>query len=151
MATLLKSLYSRAQAQASTDDLCHHSRVAAIGENLIYAAAFLRMIRPLLMLGTSALLMILSFVHPAAAQQGQSLLNGNANQPINSIRALVDIGVWVLLALGIGGIGWGIWNLMTDKAWGKQMVGGGAALGFGGIVSMINAIANDDPITLPGL
>ncbi len=151
MQTLLKSLRFRAKPEASGSEISQHSRVAALGENLIYAAAFLRMVRPALVLGATVLFLVLGFVSPAAAQQGQSLLNGNANQPVNSIRTVVDIGVWALLALGIGGIGWGIWNLMSDKAWGKQMVGGGAALGFGGIVSMINAIVNDDPITLPGL
>ena len=150
MTELLNSFRSHPDAEAGAGDLYRRSRAARVGQRLIYAAAVLRMVRPMLMLTATALLMVISFVHPATAQQGQSLLNGNANQPVNSIRTLVDIGVWVLLALGIGGIGWGIWNLMTDKAWGKHLVGGGAALGFGGIVSMINAIVNDDPITLPG-
>ena len=151
MQTFLNLFRSHAQAENSANELYQRSRVARVGRGLIYTAAVLRVLRPALALTATTLFVALSLVSPATAQQGQSLLNGNANQPVDSIRTLVDIGVWVLLALGIGGIGWGIWNLMTDKAWGKQLVGGGAALGFGGIVSMINAIVNDDPITLPGL
>lgn len=151
MKTLPLSFRLRSEIDVGAGEIFQHSRFAAAGEKLIYAAALLRTLRPAIVLTASVLFLGLSFVHPVAAQQGTSLLNGNANQPVNSIRTVVDIGVWALLALGIGGIGWGIWNLMTDKAWGKQMVGGGAALGFGGIVSMINAIVNDDPITLPGL
>ncbi len=94
-------------------------------------------------------LMALALVSPATAQTAGGNLGGNSSNPINAFRTALDIGVWVLLGLGIGGIGWGIYNVMFGNAWQRQMVGGGAALGFAGIVALINDVVNDTPPVLP--
>ena len=113
---------------------------------MIQLAALVRVLQPLLVFGATALLLLVTAAHPAAAQ---SLLNGNAQQPVNSVRTLVNIGVWVLVAIGLGGIGWGIANGIRQKAWGAQIGWGGAALGFSSIFGLVNSIFNDDTINLP--
>ena len=86
---------------------------------------------------------------PVLAQPQGASLGGNASDPIDAFRTALDIGVWALLGLGIGGIGWGTYNIMADRAWGRQMVGGGIALGFSGIVALIDSIVNNTPPALP--
>lgn len=86
---------------------------------------------------------------PAVAQPQGASLGGNASDPIDAFKTALDIGVWVLLGLGIGGIMWGTWNIMADRAWGRQMVGGGVALGFSGVVALIDSIVNNTPPALP--
>ena len=86
---------------------------------------------------------------PVVAQPQGATLAGNSSNPVNAFRTALDIDVWVLLGLGIGGIGWGISNVMADRAWGRQIVGGACALGFAGIVALVNDVINDTPPSLP--
>lgn len=137
---------SREETFAPGDAVYERSRIARAGLQMIRLAAFVRVLQPLLVFGAGVLLLLITAAHPAAAQ---SLLNGNAQQPVNSVRTLVNIGVWVLVAVGLGGVGWGIANGIRQKAWGAQIGWGAAALGFSGIVALVNSIVNDDPIDLP--
>ncbi|MGH9914045.1 MAG: hypothetical protein ACRD63_02010, partial [Pyrinomonadaceae bacterium] len=97
----------------------------------------------------TGLFTIVAFVDPALAQQANANLGGNSSNPINAFRTALNIGVWALLGLGIFGVGWGIYNIMFGMAWGRQMIGGAGALGFAGVVALVNDIINDTPPTLP--
>jgi len=136
-------------AQSVPDEVFERSRVARIGEQAIRAAILVRLIQPMLLLVIAVMMMAVALIEPAAAQTQGATLGGNSSNPINAFKTALDIGVWVLLGLGIGGIGWGIYNVMFDRAWGRQMVGGACALGFAGIVALVNDVINDTPPPLP--
>ncbi len=131
------------------DDILRNSRIARIGQRVVNLALTLRMCRPLALLIITGVMMVGALVDPAFAQNQGATLAGNSSNPINAFRTALDIGVWVLLGLGIGGIGWGIYNVMADRAWGRQIVGGACALGFAGIVALVNDVINDQPPSLP--
>ena len=114
------------------------------------AAILLRMAQPALVFGGTALLVVLSTVFPVAAQTGGPIISGgNPNAPITGIQNLVTLGVWLLIAAGIGGIGWALINGMRRQSWGAQLIFGAACLGFGGIVALWNEYANGRSPDLP--
>jgi hypothetical protein len=114
------------------------------------AAIFLRLAQPVLVFGAAAILVVLSTVFPVAAQTGQPIISGgNPNAPITGIQNLVTLGVWLLIAAGIGGIGWALINGMRRQSWGAQLIFGAACLGFGGIVALWNEYANGRSPDLP--
>ena len=114
------------------------------------AAVFLRVIEPVLVLAVGTVLVILSAISPATAQTGGPIISGgNPNAPITGIQNLVTLGVWLLIAAGIGGIGWALINGMRRQAWGAQLIFGAACLGFGGIVALWNEYANGRSAVLP--
>ena len=113
-------------------------------------ATLLRLIEPVLVLTTGTLLVLLSNISPVAAQTGAPIISGgNPNAPITGIQNLVTLGVWLLIAAGIGGIGWALVNGMRRQAWGAQLIFGAACLGFGGIVALWNEYANGRSAVLP--
>jgi len=140
---------ARSPGSVFPDEVSERSRVARIGEQAVRAAIIVRVAQPVLLLIITVMMMVVWLVEPAAAQQQGATLGGNSSNPINAFRTALDIGVWVLLGLGIGGIGWGIYNVMFDRAWGRQIVGGACALGFAGIVALVNDVINDTPPPLP--
>ncbi len=140
---------ARSPGSAVPDEVFQRSRVARIGERALQAAVIVRLMQPVLLLIITMLMMAVWLIEPAAAQTQGATLGGNSSNPINAFKTALDIGVWVLLGLGIGGIGWGIYNVMFDRAWGRQMVGGACALGFAGIVALVNDVINDTPPPLP--
>jgi hypothetical protein len=114
------------------------------------AAIFLRMVQPLVVFAGAAILVLLSTVCPVAAQTGGPIISGgNPNAPITGIQNLVTLGVWLLIAAGIGGIGWALINGMRRQSWGAQLIFGAACLGFGGIVALWNEYANGRSPDLP--
>ena len=114
------------------------------------AAIALRMVQPLVVFGGAAILVLLSTVCPLAAQTGGPIISGgNPNAPITGIQNLVTLGVWLLIAAGIGGIGWALINGMRRQSWGAQLIFGAACLGFGGIVALWNEYANGRSPDLP--
>ncbi len=122
------------------------SRAVRAGRFLVNFAVTIKAAQTMLVMGATAALFVLSAVSPAAAQ---SIINANSQAPINAVKTWIDIFVWGLLAVGIGGAGWGVVNLMKGRAWGPQIIGAGAAFGFAGIVSLINTTTNDQAPTLP--
>ncbi|HXQ74535.1 MAG TPA: hypothetical protein VN844_28785 [Pyrinomonadaceae bacterium] len=127
-----------------------HSRAEQWTRICFRAAIFLRMVQPLLVLGAAAILVVISTVCPAAAQTGGPIISGgNPNAPIAGIQNLVTLGVWLLIAAGIGGIGWALINGMRRQSWGAQLIFGAACLGFGGIVALWNEYANGRSPDLP--
>ncbi len=138
-----------AASSAVEREVFQNSCLARAGNKCIQIAMYIRLSQHALVLLMMVGLMVLAMVSPIAAQQGGANLGGNSSNPINAFRTALDIGVWALLGLGIAGIGWGIYNVMFGNAWQRQMIGGGAALGFAGIVALINDVINDTPPALP--
>lgn len=127
-----------------------HSHGARWVQACFKAAIFLRMIQPALVFTGGAIVFVLSTVFPAAAQTGGPIISGgNPNAPITGIQNLVTLGVWLLIAAGIGGIGWALVNGMRRQSWGAQLIFGAACLGFGGIVALWNEYANGRSPDLP--
>ena len=130
--------------------LCENSRGARWARACFKAAVYLRLVQPALVFAGAAILIVLSTVCPAAAQTGGPIISGgNPNAPITGIQNLVTLGVWLLIAAGIGGIGWALINGMRRQAWGAQLIFGAACLGFGGIVALWNEYANGRSAVLP--
>ena len=97
---------------------CENSRSARWARKCFKAAMYLRMIEPALVFAAATILTVLSTVCPAAAQTGAPIISGgNPNAPITGIQNLVTLGVWLLIAAGIGGIGWALINGMRRQAW----------------------------------
>jgi hypothetical protein len=132
------------------DYLFQTSRAARLARGCLKAATFLRLVQPVLVFATFAVLIVFSAVCPVAAQTGPPIITGsNPNAPISGIQNLVTLGVWLLIAAGIGGIGWALVNGMRRQSWGAQLIFGAACLGFGGIVALWNEYANGNSVTLP--
>ena len=132
------------------DYLCEASRCARWARACLNAAVFVRLIEPALVFAIAITFIVLSTVCPAAAQTGGPIISGgNPNAPITGIQNLVTLGVWLLIAAGIGGIGWALINGMRRQAWGAQLIFGAACLGFGGIVALWNEYANGRGAVLP--
>ena len=132
------------------DNLSDQSRAARLTRACFKAAILLRLIQPALVLISAATLVALSVVCPVAAQTGGPIITGsNPNAPITGIQNLVTLGVWLLIAAGIGGIGWALVNGMRRQSWGAQLIFGTACLGFGGIVALWNEYANGRSPDLP--
>ena len=137
-------------ASGQLDYLCETSRVARLARRCFRAAVYLRLIEPVLVFAAAAILLMLSTVCPVAAQTGPPIISGgNPNAPITGIQNLVTLGVWLLIAAGIGGIGWALVNGMRRQSWGAQLIFGAACLGFGGIVALWNEYANGRSAVLP--
>ena len=132
------------------DYLFETSSGARMARACFQAAVFLRLIEPVLVITFTAVAVMLSVVLPAAAQTGGPIISGgNPNAPITGIQNLVTLGVWLLIAAGIGGIGWALVNGMRRQSWGAQLIFGAACLGFGGIVALWNEYANGRSAVLP--
>jgi|ERR1700752_3479137 len=132
------------------DHLSEQSQAARWARACFKAAIFLRMIQPALVFAGAAIVFVLSTVFPVAAQtSGPIISGGNPNAPITGIQNLVTLGVWLLIAAGIGGIGWALVNGMRRQSWGAQLIFGAACLGFGGIVALWNEYANGRSPDLP--
>jgi hypothetical protein len=126
------------------------SRTARMSRACLEAATVLRLIQPILVLASASIVVIVSAFSPAVAQTGGPIISGsNPNAPITGIQNLVTLGVWLLIAAGIGGIGWALVNGMRRQSWGAQLIFGAACLGFGGIVALWNEYANGNSVTLP--
>ena len=127
------------------DDLLERSRVARAGYRVIQLAALLRVVEPALLLITATILMAV----PALAQQpGGDIFGGNDQVLGNGVREAIRWGRNLLFLLGVGGVGWGIINYMTEKAYLKQMIGGGLAMSLGGIASLIYSFSQGNAVNL---
>src|SRR5215211_5496968 len=108
-------------ASGKLEYLPAHSRAEQWTRTCFGAAIVLRMVQPVLIFGSAAIFVVLSTVFPAAAQTGGPIISGgNPNAPITGIQNLVTLGVWLLIAAGIGGIGWALINGMRRQSWGAQ-------------------------------
>jgi len=127
------------------DDLFDRSRLVRAGRWLIQLAVVVRAIEPVLALVAAVLLVTV----PALAQQpGGNIFGGNDQQLGSGVREAIRWGRNLLFLLGVGGVGWGAANIMMEKAWGRQMLGGGICMGIGGILSLIYSFSQGNAVNL---
>ena len=127
-----------------TGKLLKSSFSARAGLRLIRAAALLRASSTII---TVAVICLLSAIHAMA--QG-SILNNDASRPVGLAKRAVDIFSWLMIIVGVFGIGRGIWRgIQGAQGWGASAGWGTAALGFGYVVSWINAEVNGNQVALP--
>ena len=93
-------------------------------------------------------LAILTMVHPVAAQ-GTGLFPGDDQQIGNGVREAIKWARNLLFLLGFVGIGWMILNLMTEKSWGRQLLGGILCWGFGGLAALAYSFSQGSAVDLP--
>jgi hypothetical protein len=126
-------------------DLFERSRLARAGRLLVHLAAFIRAIEPALALVVALLIVAC----PALAQTpGGNLFGGNDQQLGSGVREAIRWGRNLLFLLGVGGVGWGAANIMMEKAWGRQMLGGGICMGIGGILSLVYSFSQGNAVNL---
>lgn len=138
-----------AKAYKIDEEVYESSRAARIGQRAIQMAVIVRAVEPVLVIGITAMLMLVATSHPALAQTpGGSIFGGNDQSLGNGVREALKWGRNLLFLLGVVGIGWGIFNLMTEKAWGRQIIGGMLCLGFGGAVSLVYSFSQGNAVNL---
>jgi hypothetical protein len=126
-------------------DLFERSRLARAGSSLVHLAVFIRAIEPALALVAALLIVAI----PALAQTpGGNLFGGNDQQLGSGVREAIRWGRNLLFLLGVGGVGWGAANIMMEKAWGRQMLGGGVCMGIGGILSLVYSFSQGNAVNL---
>jgi hypothetical protein len=92
---------------------------------------------------------VLAVAVPALAQTpGGNLFGGNDQQLGSGVREAIRWGRNLLFLLGVGGVGWGAANIMMEKAWGRQMLGGGVCMGIGGILSLVYSFSQGNAVNL---
>jgi len=131
------------------DELLERSSLARAGRRAVQLAVLIRAVEPVLTLVGAGLLMSIALAHPAFAQTpGGNIFGGNDQSLGNGVRQAIRYGRNLLFLLGIAGVGWGTFNLMTEKAWGRQMIGGLLCLGFGGVVSLVYSFSQGNAVNL---
>ncbi|HZF37411.1 MAG TPA: hypothetical protein VE715_01190 [Blastocatellia bacterium] len=127
-----------------TEELLESWFSARAGLCLIRAAALLRASSTIVAVAVVCLL----FAIPALAQG--SILNNDASRPVSLAKRAVDIFSWLMIIVGVFGIGRGIWRgIQGAQGWGASAGWGTAALGFGYVISWINAEVNGNQVALP--
>jgi hypothetical protein len=127
------------------DELFERSRVARAGRSFVQLAVLIGAIEPVLILFALVLLMTV----PTFAQTpGGNLFGGNDQQLGSGVREAIRWGRNLLFLLGVGGVGWGSANIMMEKAWGRQMLGGGICMSLGGILSLIYSFSQGNAVNL---
>jgi len=127
-----------------TEELLESSFSARAGLRLIQAAALLRASSTIIAVAMTCLLSAI----PGLAQE--SILNNDASRTVSLAKRSVDIFSWLMVLVGIFGIGRGIFRgIQGAQGWGASAGWGTAALGFGFVVSWINAEVNGSQVTLP--
>ncbi len=139
----------RADSYKIDEEVYEASRAARIGQRAIQLAVIVRSIEPVLVIVITAIWMLVVMAQPALAQTpGGSIFGGNDQSLGNGVREAIKWGRNLLFLLGVVGVGWGIFNLMTEKAWGRQIIGGLLCLGFGGAVSLIYSFSQGNAVNL---
>jgi hypothetical protein len=128
-----------------TEELLKSSRAARAGVRLIQAAALLRAS------STIIALVVVGAVSVLAQQPtGGSVLANDASRPVSLIKRGVDIFSWLMIIGGLGGIGRAVYlGMRGAQGWGTSGGWGAAGLGFGYLVSWINAEVNGNQVALP--
>jgi hypothetical protein len=127
------------------NELLERSAAAQAGQRVIQLAMIVRTIEPVLVLAASVLLMAV----PAFAQQpGGSFFGQNDQATGSGVREAIRWGRNLLFLLGVVGVGWGGFNIMFERAWGRQMLGGGVCFGIGGILALIYSFSQGNAVNL---
>jgi hypothetical protein len=132
----------------NADQLLESSFSARVGLRLIQAATLLRAASTIIAVVVVCLLSAIPGM--AQVQSGGSLLNNDASRPVSLAKRAVEIFSYVMVIVGIFGIGRGIWKgVQGAQGWAASAGWGAAALGFGYIVSWINSEVNGNQVALP--
>jgi|SRR5262245_5826878 len=138
----LKSIRARLDACKIDNEILERSRLARVGSRVIQLAVIIRAIEPALVIVAALCLMSVQAL-------AQSPILGQDDQALGSgVREAIRYGRNLLFLLGVGGIGWGAVNYMMEKAWIKQMIGGGMAMGMGGIASLVYSFSQGSAVDL---
>jgi hypothetical protein len=141
----LRRIRARMDACKVDGELLERSMAARAGQCVIQLTVIVRTIEPLLVLVAAVLLMTV----PGFAQQpGGSFFGQNDQATGSGVREAIRWGRNLLFLLGVAGVGWGAVNYMTEKSWGRQMLGGGIAMGIGGILSLIYSFSQGNAVNL---
>ena len=128
------------------DQTVLQSRIARGGEKLIRAAVVIRAVEPVLVL--VALVFVIS-AGPALAQAPGGNIFGGSDQTVgNGVREAIRWARNILFLLGIGACAWGAVNIFLEKPYARQFIGGGAAMGFGGIASLAYSFAQGQAVNV---
>jgi hypothetical protein len=128
------------------DDEILESRIARVGERLIQAAVIVRVVEPVLVLAGIALALA---APPVLAQSPGGSIFGGSDQTVgNGIREAIRWARNILFLLGIGACAWGAVNIFLEKPYARQFIGGGAAMGFGGIASLAYSFAKGQSVNV---
>ncbi len=138
-----KIIKSRLSRPVIDEDILQ-SRVARVGDELIRAALIFKIVEPVLVL--SALVLVIT-VGPALAQAPGGNIFGGSDQTVgNGVREAIRWARNILFLLGIGACAWGAVNIFLEKPYARQFIGGGAAMGFGGIASLAYRFAQGQAV-----
>jgi hypothetical protein len=139
----LKSIGKRLVACKPNIDseLLERSRIARIGNRIIHLAMILRVVEPLVLIAATLIL-------TSAPAHAQGIFGGSDQNVGNGVREAIKWGRNLLFLMGIGGVGWGAVNYMMEKSFMKQMIGGGMAMGIGGVIELVRKFALGEAVNL---
>jgi hypothetical protein len=141
----LKSIRVRLEACKPEDEILEHSRLARMGNRAIQLAVVVRAVEPALLLAVTLLLMS---ARALAQTPGGDIFGGNDQVVGSGVREAIRWGRNLLFLLGVGGVGWGAVNYMTEKAYLKQFIGGGLMMSLGGVASLIYSFSQGKAVDL---
>ena len=137
------NLRTRSARPVLDEEIREQSRIARVGETLIRAAVFIRMVEPLLAL----IFMVLVITFPVLAQSPGGNIFGGSDQTVgNGVREAIRWARNILFLLGIGAVAWGTVNIFLEKPYARQFIGGGASMAFGGIASLAYSFAKGQAV-----
>jgi hypothetical protein len=138
-----KIIKSRLSSPVIDEDILQ-SRMARVGDRVIRAALIFKVVEPLL--AVAALVLVIA-VGPALAQAPGGNIFGGSDQTVgNGVREAIRWARNILFLLGIGACAWGAVNIFLEKPYARQFIGGGAAMGFGGIASLAYSFAQGQAV-----
>ena len=124
------------------------SRVARISERFVQCSMVLRTLEPVVLLVLMAGVTAIG-AQPVLAQTPGGGIFGSSDQTVGSgVREAIRWARNILFLLGVGGCAWGAMNVMMEKPYLKQFVGGGACMGFGAIASLAYSFAQGNAVNV---
>lgn len=139
---LKKQILARLDACKVNNEVIEHSRLAKLGNRMIQIAVIIQVIEPVLLL-----IMAIILMNSPALAQG-SIFGGNNQDIGNGVREAIRWGRNMLFLLGVGGVGWGTINYMTEKPFMKPMLGGGLSMCVGGVIELIRSFSQGNAVNL---
>ncbi len=126
-----------------TEELLESSRKARQSLRFIQAGALLLQCSLLV----AALVALAASAVPALAQ---SVLGNDASRPVFFAKRLIDILAWGMIGYGVYGLAKGVVRgINGQQGWAQSIGWGTGGLGFGFLVSWINAEVNGNEVALP--
>jgi hypothetical protein len=126
-----------------TEKLIKSSRRARFGLRFVQAGVLL--LQCSMLFAAVALCAVMS-----APTLAQSVLGNDASRPVKLAKRAIDVLAWGMILLGVGGIARAIYTgINGQQGWGRLAVFGAGGLGFGFVVSWINAEVNGNEVALP--